>query len=74
MATVANYPVVAIRGLEGEQLIVHMCHPLASDEDMVEVHTAGGTCVVLTRQQFNQMVDWVNNQFDVLSKVVRTIH
>jgi hypothetical protein len=69
----ANYPIQKFRGLEGEELVVHMCRPFAIDKDMVELYTAGDS-VVFTKAEFDQMVEWINGQFEKLSKEVRIIN
>ena len=66
----ANYQITKFRGIGGEELVVHMCCP--SGKNMVEVWTTGAT--VLSKEQFEQMIAWVNQQFEILSKEVHTIH
>ena len=68
------YNIAKFVGLEQEQLMVHMCRPMTDNKDMVEFHTVGGSPVVLTREQFDGLVKWVNSQFDELGQVVRLVH
>lgn len=66
------YYSVKLIGLHDQELVIHMCRD--QHGDMVEVNSTGGTPVILTREQFERMVTWVNQRFDALGQVVRTVH
>jgi coproporphyrinogen III oxidase-like Fe-S oxidoreductase len=68
----AHFPTVKLRGMHNEELLIHMCRPV--DADMVEFHIAGGSPVIFNKEQFDSMVAWVNQQFEILGKEVRTVH
>ena len=66
------YNTKKFQGLEGRDVLIHMCRDFSDGKNMVEFHTA--TCAVLTRQQFEQMVEWIESQFETLAKRVTVIH
>jgi hypothetical protein len=68
------YETVIIRGIDGEEMMVHMCCPFSVNQNMVEIHTQGGVPVVLSKEQFDSMVAWVSCQFEKLSHKKQTIH
>jgi hypothetical protein len=41
---------------------------------MVEFQTYSGQSVVVSREQFAALAAWVNQQFECLAAVVRTVH
>jgi hypothetical protein len=50
---------------DGREMLIHMAS--AAGEDVLEIYMAGCS-VMLTKEQFTLMVEWVNAQFEILSK------
>lgn len=69
-----QYPTLTVTGQEDSRLIVHMCFEFKTATNMVEFYATGGVPVILSQEQFEDMVKWVGNQFDLLSRHVPTIH
>jgi hypothetical protein len=62
-------------GIEGQGLAAHPCRAMAAPEHIsIEFWTPGGEPVVLSREQFQQLVTWVERQFEILGKQPRIVH
>jgi hypothetical protein len=69
------YPTVKLIGLRNAELLVHLHRQDEVNADMVELYHPGGDPVSLNREQFDSMVAWVHQQFDVLAqKGAPTVH
>ena len=67
------YPMQKFYGLENEHLLVHLCCPsAASGQTAIEFLAVGGA--VLTKEKFDEMVRWVNQEFERLSRQARIVH
>ena len=67
-----QYQLVRIPGVDGELLVVHMAN--STKGVAVEFLTPGGQSVVITKEQFKQMVGWVESEFERWGKVVRHLN
>ena len=67
------YPMQRFTGHDG-QLIAHPCFVPSMNKDMIELWPIGEPSVVLTQEEFQRMVNWVNAQFEALAKQVHVVH
>jgi len=69
---IKNFHAVDERGVQNDLgLMVHLCHPFAATEDMVELCTDG--VVILTQEEFEKFVVWVRGEFARLSKITYVV-
>jgi len=59
------YGMRKLRGSDGREILIHMAS--AAGEDVLEIYMAGCS-VMLTKEQFSLMVEWVNAQFKMLAE------
>jgi len=70
----AQYETVRMKSLQGEEeLVIHMCN--VAGQEAVEFFIDGCTTpVVMSKERFIALTQWINGQFEALENFVRLVH